>query len=371
MKIHSSFGVTEKSLAVRYVADPLAVALNNINLLNLLLAYSASHRARLLNHPDPKNRIAMLVQDVFPSLRKSLDDTRQHMSNANLATAIMLASLDIVSPNAFEIPVTWQNHLTIARQIIISRGGFKALPRDDKVSYFLSRWFAYLDLLGSLSRSNYPRPLPYGDMDITVPEAESDVEIDCLLGFTSRCVAILAKIANLAKHCDSQRIGLGGLIREDWEPSDDIRGSAEKLKHELKAARPKIFMGCAHREGDADATESFEMSAVNDTFHWAGLIHLYRRVLGKRSSDEGVQIAVREIISALDRIRYGGTAEASMVFPLFTAGCEAQDPTPREKISDRLKNVEPHGMTQVRVLTLQSIIPADANSLCRCIGPGC
>lgn len=323
------------------------MALNNANLLNLLLAYSALHRARLLNHHDPKNRIAMLVQDVFPSLRKSLDDTRQHISNANLATAIMLASLDIVSPNAFEIPVTWQNHLTIARQIIISRGGFKSLPRDDKVSYFLSRWFAYLDVLGSLSGSNYDRPLPYEDLNTNVPEAESDVEIDCLLGFSSRCVAILGKIANLAKHCDSQRIGLGGLIRDDWQPSDDIQASAEKLKHELQAARPKNFMACAHREREANLEESFEMSAVNDTFHWAGLIHLYRRVLGKRSSDEGVQIAVREIISALDRVRIGGSAEASMVFPLFTAGCEAREPAQRAKISDRLRNVEPHGMTQV------------------------
>lgn len=36
----------------------LIVAVRDNDLLYLLLAYSASHRARLLDHPEPTNRIA-------------------------------------------------------------------------------------------------------------------------------------------------------------------------------------------------------------------------------------------------------------------------------------------------------------------------
>jgi hypothetical protein len=50
------------------LTDLEIVAVENKNLLHLLLAYSASHRARLLCHPEPANRIALWVRDVFPSL---------------------------------------------------------------------------------------------------------------------------------------------------------------------------------------------------------------------------------------------------------------------------------------------------------------
>ncbi len=130
------------------------MAVHDDNLLNLLLAYSASHRARLLRQPEPATRIAHWVQDIFPNLRKALDDPNQIISNALLATAIMLASLEIISPKAFGVEVPWQRHLDTARQMIFARGGPKGMrveSRSDLVSDFLWSWFAYLDVLGSLS----------------------------------------------------------------------------------------------------------------------------------------------------------------------------------------------------------------------------
>lgn len=129
------------------------MAVQDDNLLNLLLAYSASHRARLLRQPEPATRIALWVQDIFPNLRRALDDPSE-ITNENLATAIMLASLEIISPKAFGVAVPWQKHLDTARQMIAARGGRQRMQtssRGDKVSSFLWSWFAYLDVLGSLS----------------------------------------------------------------------------------------------------------------------------------------------------------------------------------------------------------------------------
>ena len=177
----------------------LTVAIYDTNLLNLILTYSASHRSRLLNHPEPANRIALWVQDVFPALRRTLSDPNRQISNSNLATAILLASLEIVNPSTFEVKVPWQQHLHIARQMILARGGANSVHRKDKVSYFLTRWFAYLDVMGSLSGGRNDRPLFSGDYWATdSSDDDQDYQIDCLLGFTSRCVSILDKIADMA-----------------------------------------------------------------------------------------------------------------------------------------------------------------------------
>ncbi|KAK4992667.1 hypothetical protein LTR50_001001 [Elasticomyces elasticus] len=334
---------------LRHVLPQMAV--RNPNLLNLLLAYSASHRARLLDHPEPANRIAMWVQDVFPSLRRAIKDSNEQVSDANLATAIMLASLEIVSPNTFEVPISWQDHLQMARKIIGDRGGPRYIRRTGKVPYFLSCWFAYLDVLGTLSGNKYGQSLRgiyWTDDD---PGTEDDFQIDCLLGFTNRCIGLLAEIAELARVCDQQRAELNSNSRLDWSPDQSTLNAAMQLKGQLKESREHVN-GCSHRHPEIDqpddaAWDSHEIYATNEAFHWAGLIYLERRVLGRPSSGSEVQDAIRAIVGALDRVRKGSTAEACLIFPMFMAGCEAIDCGHRDKIMERLRNVEGWGMTQV------------------------
>ncbi|KAL8713598.1 MAG: hypothetical protein Q9220_002460 [cf. Caloplaca sp. 1 TL-2023] len=344
------------------------MAIHDINLLHLLLAYSASHRALLLKHPEPTTRIATWVKDVFPTLRRALDDPKTQISNSNLATAIMLASLEIISPNAFEVTVPWQTHLTVARRMILARGGAESVHRKDKVSYFLSRWFAYLDILGSLSGGKNDQPLFSSGNYWANDDTDGDFQIDCLLGFTSRCVSILARIAELARQCDAERISVTeetGADYEDWTPDEDTVEKAERLKLDLQNARMHRYKGCPHRpstptmhrkaSGSSSSSnreeaglDLLEMVATNEAFHWAGLIHINRRILGKRSEDVEVQIAVREIVSSLYKVRKGGTAEACLLFPMFTAGCDAKESGgQREVILERLRCVEESGMTQV------------------------
>ena len=327
------------------------MAIQDTNLLSLLLSYSASHRSKLLNHPEPSNRIAHWVQDVFPALRRALDNPSQ-ISNSNLATAILLASLEIISPNTFEVSVSWQTHLNVARQMILARKGANSVHRKDKVSWFLTRWFAYLDVLGSLSGTKYGRPLYGGDYWVNDTDGEEIYQVDCLLGFTSRCVSILAKIAELAGSCDSQRIDSYGNVDENWQPAPYIVEAAENLKLELQEARMHRYQGCTHRRASTqvgdNSSYAIELVTTNDAYHWAGLIHVDRRVLGKSSRDVEVQFAVREIVSALYKVRQGGAAEGCLLFPMFTAGCDAQEQRHRDVIMDRLRSVEASGMTQVR-----------------------
>lgn len=359
------------------------MAVDNPNLLNLLLAYSASHRARLLNHPEPANRIALWVRDVFPSLRQTLDNvSNTEVSNANLATAIMLASLEIISPSSFGVSIPWQNHLSIARSIIRARGGPDSISCKDPVMYFLARWLAYLDVVGSLSGRRNEEPLFAGhywssshDDSISAKELsltdddgddDDDYTIDCLLGFTTRCVSILAQIARLARQCEEEgRIDPDtGRVNADWRPSAGILERAKKLHNDLEHARNHEQKQCSHHSPkltkaspctqslppsyvDMSEKDAEESLATNSAFHWAGLVHLLRRVHNVPRSDEEVQNAVHEIVKILTTIREGGSAEACLLFPMFTAGVEAEDPLDREKVLARIKGAEELGMCQV------------------------
>lgn len=327
--------------------------------MNLLLAYSASHRARMLAQPEPSNRIALWVRDVFPQLRLALSSNPNEVSNSTLCAVIMMASLEIIASNTFEVPISWQSHLQMARSMVLARGGPHGVDRGDRVSYFLSRWFAYLDVLGSLSGNKTDAPL--GSMYWTRLNARHDeaFEIDCLMGFTNRCVGSLARISELAKLCEPLRIDDHGNIRERWRPTHDIEAQALAIKCELEegltqrhvqhcvaSSSPSTPESDTHDSTTWDATEIY---ATNEMFHWGGLVHLYRRVLGKPASDPLVQAAIHSIVELLYKVRRGSSAEACLLFPMFVAGCDAQDAGHREKIMDRLRGVEGFGMTQVRV----------------------
>jgi hypothetical protein len=318
--------------------------------MNLLLAYSASHRARLLQQPEPATRIALWVQDIFPMLRHALDDPTKIVSNSNLAAAIMLASLEIISPKAFGIAVPWQQHLDVARQMIAARGGVKGMRDNKPGSLFLLRWFVYLDVLGRLTGGHTGtssfRSTAYGD-----EEQDEDYQIDCLLGFSSRCITILAKVADLAAFCATERLDEEHNVRPDWEPTEEIRQQAERLIDDLDAARTSTkTQGCPNLQSAGEATyqwDNQEMAATNEAYHWAGLIHVHRRILGKPSTDENVQAAVQEIVRALYRVRKASSAGACLLFPMFTAGCDAQDEKQKALILEKMKGVEEFGMSQV------------------------
>lgn len=330
------------------------MAVETDHLMNLLLAYSASHRARLLEHPEPTERIGRFIDETVRSLNEALGSPKDATSDASLATAIMLASYQIVSPNPFAANgLTWQVHLDAARRIIAQRGGAQGMHSGDTVSYFLVRWFAYLDLLGRLSGREIDVPLfseKYWTND-SGNEAE-EYTVDCFFGFTTRCVSILAKIGELARRCERER----SQVPQYWQPSPEVENEAMNLHSELQDSRARSLGNCIHNHEidplqfqvmHSDVAEQEELLATNASYHHAAEIQLFRRVLNYPGNHELVQGSVALIVQAMHKVRQGGTAENCVLFPLFTAGCEAINYRHREYCLRRMLQIEKTGLQQV------------------------
>lgn len=280
----------------------------------------------------------------------------------------MLASLEIVSPTAFGYQIPWQRHLGLARDLIASRPDgirwTRSWTQEDQVRAFLWSWLAYLDVLGTLSggrrESSTAWILEYQKDEY---EEEWD-EIDCIMGVTTRGVYVLAKIAELAKECDVLRANESGesesvpaaevTTKRDtkagiWDPPKGIVTRAWALEDEANVSMSRPPQPCKHlhASGNVARWERHEIAALNEAFHWAGLVHLHRRVLAKASSHEDVQAAVLKIHACLDVVPIGGNAEGAILFPLFTAACETADPERREVVMERMEGMKRFGFLQV------------------------
>ena len=328
------------------------MAVRNDNLLRLLLAYSASHRARSLHHPEPAVRIAMWTQGIFGNLRTALDNPHEIVSDVNLAAAIMLTSLEIISPKAFGVAIPWQHHLETAREMVAARGGpvrMRTVARGNKVTSFLWSWYAYLDVVGSLSGAR-SSSMSSAWVDDSV-DHEDDYDIDCVLGYTRKCMRLLAKVAELRRAAYNHRVVQQCNVNmpENIRPSDHIIDQGKQLILEFRTSLSKPARPCTHLQSSGEAAfqwDSIEMAATNEMFHWAGIVHLQRCVIGKPSTHSDVQSAVREIFGALHKIRKGSSAEGCSLFPMFTAGCEVEDGLLREVVIERIRGLEMTGLMQ-------------------------
>ncbi|THY69130.1 hypothetical protein D6C86_09290 [Aureobasidium pullulans] len=314
------------------------LAMQDDNLLRLLLAYAACHRARLLRHAEPKNRIATWVTPVFPSLRQALSGN-EPISDSVFGSCVMLASLTQSYPLAFDLPISWQEHLSLARRLYSLRLSQEGLQRTNATVFF-GRWFAYLDTFGSASSDTYQGA--YYEWSRELKLAEQIPDIQCLAGFTTKSLVLLSRTAELAKRCDYERNLNGQPSIQTITMSQQLRMNLELYTLEIKHTR----YDCACSESSSSSTEVY--SAVNAAISHAALIYLHRRVYLLPSDSRLVQFSVNAILEAFNELKgYNAFDTPDIILPLFLAGCEARDPGKAVDVLQRLQSIENAGMGQV------------------------
>lgn len=375
------------------------MALRNEHLLGLLLAYSASHRARLLGYPRPVARVARWTSNVFPSLRRALESNTERISNDDLAISIMLISMTITCPDVFEVPIQWQHHLPIVKRLFkhrsttLEEGSLPSL--DDKQEWdFLSRWITYLAVIGSLNGFERDRNFQqFGVQDRQSASVVKSNEVDCLYGCTTElmemlgaaaeytnthasgpytctsqsCAARFETAAELQQHrregnCDSAATKpfARPASNESSERSGDknvvnngVYMSAESILGAKWLAIANYKFPYRHpsyegRNPSNGALEGMEVNAVQKLFSQANMVYIYRRIEGRPKHDPSVQMHIQEIVDTVELVSAANRSQPGILFPLFIAGCEARTEAQRRIISNGFGAIEKLGMAQVR-----------------------
>ena len=320
------------------------LAIQDENLLSLLLAYAACHRARLLCHAEPINRISTWVDRLFPRLRQALANG-EAITDTLFGTCVMLASLTLSYPKAFAVPISWYDHLSVAQQMYKLRSQQHS-QSPTNASRFFDRWFAYLDTFGSLSGNVYHGC--YQDWSKQPFLTEDRMDTKCLVGYTNQSLVLLARVAELAKRCDYER-------KQSGQPSLLSITASQHLRVTLELAglevRHKRYV-CVCESSSAPSTDVYR--SINAALHHAALICLYRRIYLLPSNSQVVQTSVAAIMEALGPNEYFIYVDTpDVILPLYLAGCESLDQRQRSEVLQRLQYIGNAGMAQVaRVCTL-------------------
>lgn len=260
---------------------------------------------------------------------------------------MLFSALDVVSPKLFLGKTHFALRLNAAKTAIKSRLAGQSQSSETETCTFLWSWLVYLQLFGTGALSFYDQEFSASWILRNELDEHPDAldEIDPAIGCTRRATYILTAIAILAQKWQVQKLTV-------LAPDLDIQFEKERLRNRLLSsvrAKPRPPTSIQPTEQD-----SANMATVNEAFHWAGLVNLLARVPG---DDFGFSLSpitvlepVTKIFSCLDKIEEGSTSERSMLFPVFSAGCYAQQPSQKTRILQALRRLEEAGVMQVRPL---------------------
>ncbi|BFZ63496.1 hypothetical protein YB2330_004619 [Saitoella coloradoensis] len=311
------------------------LSLNSPPLLSVILATGAVHRARMLGLPEPTTQVTGLVNHSIQEIIQALADPRTARDDGVLAATIALSSHEVLHDAA---GAGWRRHLRGARDLIMLRGG----PREDhgELWRFLVKWLAYFDIQASLANP-MNRMMWEGKYWVYEGHEKDPIGeyfLDPYMGFLGGVMPIMVRISEAAR----KKKECGGVI------SHELGFEVEAIKADLrgmKAKGPSLMPQLPGLKMDAKLKQ--ELGACNDAFYFSGLIHLFRRVEGIPTNSPVVQGAVCNVVSSITRVPPGCNAEAALLLPCFTAGCEALDRHNREFVLERIRGMEKLGVDNI------------------------
>jgi len=312
------------------------------HLLAALLASSAAHRAGVKGENPPKYLISNLLQTTLGGLRKALDDPSEASQDTTLATAIALSSYNIISSDVTH----WRMHLDGAREIILHRRRTASRPfYESSIRAFLSKWFAYLDVIAgtsglTLKEHNYDSAVSLIE-DVSEnrrTESWEPSKFDTFTGFTSRLLPLLLRIGKLAHQ---KRVASS--IHINLNEDAAFVANVDALELDLNAAELDTINFPPETSIDAELEQ--QLRACNEAFHSAARLHIQRRL--RNMSSEQVQPTVEQVFKAIEHIPVGSGPEISLLYPLFSAGVEASG-TLREYAEFRMTEMEKIGIGNVQ-----------------------
>ncbi|CEJ58822.1 hypothetical protein PMG11_07468 [Penicillium brasilianum] len=331
----------------------LQSAMNSSHLLYAFLACSGSHYISLRGDStgEMSKSVTKFTNAALNGLRKAMVDPNQAGQLSTLTTALALCTSDVISGGMN----TWRIHLSGASNLVASV--FELQSNDDSIStqdptkLFLIKWFTLLDIfagVGGLRKSANA-----GSYWSLPTSNDTGGYIDEWTGYSLDLIPIMSEIGKLARiqRKRSKIMSLNDDESEDEAANQQARLDTAEDVQRIENQIYALYDRTTHPDLESNPTLKMtaqEMRYIHRIFLHTNLLHLYRRVQWLPKEHAKPAHAIHMVIELLLKIRPTSMANILCLWPVFTVGCETEDPTHRKILKDRLANMEAFGMGNVQ-----------------------
>lgn len=355
------------------------MAMQNETLLYLLMAFGANHKNNKLNLPSEKplyERLPMKKQPsitgdpIFPNdqflddswsqfrnptiteslliktfqeLSKSLNDHNQRITDDTLATILMLTMFDIFFSDQRRL---WRKHLFGARNLInekLKSLDFNSITIDVLYNemdprFFLNRWFAYVDIISSLSSVNQwsinSEFATFKYLSYEINRYENDPkllyrkrvhldDIEYCTGLDPKILLYLGKISTLINSSKGDETDETLIIKETENLDEELIDYL--FSSELN--RDEIWQEHYSTKRNQQDKENYQryslLRATNMIYGITGSLQLKRRLLNYPTSHPEVENLLRQVsVLVTENIPLCSSTTACIIFCLFCCGCD-------------------------------------------------
>jgi len=264
---------------------------------------------------------------------------------STICTALFLGTNEVMAGNT----VAMRTHLRGAEHLLslaLGKNRHEPVAHLDDKKLFLIRWFAVMDIFASIMSLDKTSSSDGQFWSIGAPNAGSSPQyIDEFVGFSLELMPVLARIGRMARLQRRRKI-LGPSLDSGYaEMADDLdmllADNILLTEQQLsllftRASSPSLL----HTQ---DPVLVDEAVYVHQMFVHAALLHLYRRVQELPELDPKPAVALASMLELLGKLRPESPANVLILWPLFTAGCEAEDLDLRNYIETCMNRIRNYG----------------------------
>lgn len=350
-------------------------------ILTTILALAATSMSLICQSEPPTKIIEHLVSRSCNQLLKMLEDEHEATSDGTLATVLLLSCYEVLNTNNLD---RHRAHTLGAGQIVKARRSIHGdsqnsvtfdspdsapLPTfgtEGDVTFFLMRWFVYVDVIGALSSTHNSEYYLNGEgskyepgetvTNVSLANMDPKRDIDYLLGFDPQFLVYFADLVMLIRKVDSYYKDYEQYQHRTHLPIDiivkalEIKSNLSKVYEHGEARRQQRLDKLSHRVDSEDLKyqnmikQDFVLRCTNKLFYNMGLLNLNRRVLQIPRSSVIVQELSLEIGEILEtNIELGSSAEICCIFCLFCAACDTLDDLMRRLFMERFTRLSENG----------------------------
>lgn len=325
--------------------EVLSVAAQTPHLLSAALALSCD-QVRRLRHNDNslelQNRASFFLRKAITGLRKAMNDPSQASNFSTICTVLFLCTNEVMAGNT----VAMRTHLRGAEHLLslsLGKSRHEAVTGLDNKKLFLVRWFAVVDIFSSIM--SLDKTSSDGQFWSVGAPTGGSAYVDEFVGFSLELMPVLARIGRMAR-LQRRRKTMGSSLDSGYaEMADDLdmllKDNILLTEQQLgllftRASSPSLL----HTQ---DPVLVEEAVYIHQMFVHSALLHLYRRVQELPEFDPKPAAALSSMLELLGKLRPESPANILILWPLFTAGCEADDPTLRVYIEACMNRIRNYG----------------------------